>query len=232
MVDGSDDAADDAEDGRHEGDAPEAGGPPAPEGSPGQDRGASRGLPPSPDVVVEAAGACVRFVERALGVRLDFEAETLPVLDHWLRGARADERPEAAALVARAAGAYIGEVVRRRHASWWRVEGGDPSSWRIELRDVFLSFAPVDVARDAMGLDRGPDGELLDVASLDLDDDDREAVSARLAELPRVSDEELRSPSTRVEVVDIAVEAIRQRQAADGAPPLALEPADYGPTVH
>jgi hypothetical protein len=204
------------------------------------DLGASRGLPPSPQTVVDLAASCVRFVQRALGVRLDYRPETLPLLDHWLRGGgqvlregdAGPGRPAATALVAHAAGAYLGEVVRRRHASWWRAEGDDPSAYRIELRDVYLSFNPVDVARDALGLDRGPDGELLEATSLDLDDGDREAVASRLAELPEVTEEEYRAPSTRLEVLDIAVEAIRQKAAADEAPALALEPDDYGPTYH
>lgn len=184
--------------------------------------------------MLDLADACVRFVERAVGVRLDYQAETLPLVDHWLREARAavDTRPETVPLLAHAAGAYIGEVVRRRHAAWWRTDAPDPASWRIELRDVFLSFCPVDVARDALGLDRGVDDEILDATSFDLDEDDREAVAARLAELPPVGEEEYRSPSTRVEVLDIVVDAIRQKHVAEEQPPVALEPEDYLPTVH
>ncbi len=196
--------------------------------------GASPDLPTPPAEVTELAEACIRFVERAVGVRLDFQLETMPLLDHWLREGReaAEARPDTANLLAHAAGAYFGEVVRRRHASWWRVDSSDPGSWRVELRDVFLSFAPADVARDALGLERGPDGEELDVMSFDLDEDDREAVAARLAELPEVGEEEYRAPSTRLEVLDIVVEAIRQKQAIEEQPPLLLEPEDYGPTFH
>jgi hypothetical protein len=97
---------------------------------------------------------------------------------------------------------------------------------------VFLSFCPVDVARDALGLDVGPDDELLEATSFDVDDDDREAVAARLAELPPVDEEEYRAPSTRLEVLDIVVDTIRQKHAAEEQPPLALEPEDYAPTVH
>jgi hypothetical protein len=135
-------------------------------------------------------------------------------------------------LLAHAAGAYFGEVVRRRHASWWRTDEPDPAQYRIELRDVFLSFGPIDVARDALCLDRGPDGEELDISSFDLDDDDRQAVADRLAELPEVGEDEYRAPSTRLEVLDIVVDAVRQRRAAEDATTLPLEPGDYGPTIH
>lgn len=199
------------------------------------DLGASRGLEASPTPILDLAASCVRFVERSVGVRLDYRAETMPLLDHWLKEARAAavERPEAALLLTHAAGAYFGEVVRRRHASWWRAEeGGDPSAFRIELRDVFLSFSPADVARDALQLDRDPDGEPLEVTSYDLDEADRDAVASRLAELPQVSEDEYRAPSTRLEVLDIVVEAIRQVQASEERPALALEPDDYAPTFH
>lgn len=210
-------------------------GPPAPPApAPAAAGGAARSPAAPPREVTDLAEACIRFVERAVGVRLDFQLETMPLLDHWLREGRAaaETRPDTAALLAHAAGAYFGEVVRRRHPSWWRMESSDPATWRIELRDVFLSFAPVDIARDALGLERGPDGEELELSSFDLDEDDREAVAARLSELPEVGEEEYRAPSTRLEVLDIVVEAIRQKQAMEEQPPLALEPEDYGPTVH
>jgi hypothetical protein len=35
--------------------------------------------------VGDLAESCVRFVHEALGLTLDYTAETLPVLDHYLR---------------------------------------------------------------------------------------------------------------------------------------------------
>ena len=112
---------------------------------------ADRRREPPPDRVRDLAEACVRFVERSVGVKLDYEPETLSILDHYLAGARAAaaEKPAAGALVAHAAGAYFGEVVRRRYPSWWRLDGDDPSGWRLELEPVYLSFSPVQIAADA-----------------------------------------------------------------------------------
>ena len=106
----------------------------------------------APERVRDLAEACVRFVERALGVKLDYEPETLPLLDHYLATARAEaeDQPAARVLVAHAAGAYFGEVVRRRYPSWWRAEGNDPGGWRIELENVYLSFSPVELVADAL----------------------------------------------------------------------------------
>src|SRR5262249_46544401 len=86
-----------------------------------------------PALAVELAEACVRFVEAALGVRLDFSAETLPLLDHYVASRREElvAKPETIGLVARAAGAYFGELVRRQFHSFWHAPTDDPSSWEL-----------------------------------------------------------------------------------------------------
>lgn len=182
---------------------------------------------PAPAAIDELAEACVKFVERAVGVRLDYEPETLSILDHYLEQARGagPRRPEALSLVAQAAGAYFGEVVRRRHASWWRTRGEDPTYWQIELEAVYLAFSPVQLMQAALEL---PKGEREGGSGLELTDEDHEAVAARLAELPAVPIEEYFAPTTRLEVIDIAVEAIRARKmGADEDADAAFTPADY-----
>ena len=212
----------------------------------GSVHGASeRVIEPPPDRVRDLAEACVRFVQRAVGVTLDYEPETLPVLDHYVEQARqaAGGRPEAAAVVAHAAGAYFGEVVRRRYPSWWRTEHDDPAAWRIELEPVFLSFRPIQLIADALyrveetkgeGGEGEGEGEGESAAEedageqLEIDDVDREAVTGRLAELPQVSEKEFFAPSTRLEVIDIAIEAIRARRMGEGNEGDAkLGPSDY-----
>lgn len=187
----------------------------------------------SPREILELADACVRFVKRATGVELDFAPETLPVLDHWLRdaGTTAADKEEAKDVVALAAGAYFGELVRRRYACWWRIEHGVTDA-RIEFATMFLAFSPMDMARDALRLssgaassneeDRAPDG-----SGFELDEDDQALVEARLAELPAATTAEFYAPSTRLEVLDIAVDAIRSKRLAEKDPELSLEPADY-----
>lgn len=192
-----------------------------------------RGEPePAPSEVGDLAEACVRFVERALGVRLDYEAETLPLLDHWVAGARdavgaqvETDKPADATIevVGQTAGAYLGEVIRRRHPCWWRTEG-PTSSWRLEFGHAWLVVRPFELVEAALALGLGKEPE---VGAYEVDDDDREAVRRRLAELPEVPIEELVAPSTRLEVLDIVLDAIRARQAAAGVPRLELEPGDY-----
>lgn len=196
-----------------------------------------RAATPPPSVIADLADGCVRHVERSLGVKLDFEPETLPVLDHYIALAREEARskPEVLSVLAHTTGAYLGEVVRRRYPSWWRTDGDDPSEWQIEFESVYLAFSPVRLILEAvLRVGASPDpkepaerlftdsetegqGEGGDeVAQLELEEDDHAAVAARLAELPPVSEEEFYAPSTRVEVIDIAVEAIRARRIAVG----------------
>lgn len=189
----------------------------------------------------------MRHVERSIGVKLDYQPETLPILDHYIGEARAEakSKPEIFSILVQTAGAYLGEVIRRRHASWWRLEGSDPSDWQLELEDVYLAVSPVRLIIDA--LLRGAPGvlsddeqtrdeqdvtggdlEAADISALELEEEDHASVSARLAELPPVPVEEFYAPSTRVEVIDIAVEAIRARRMAEGEEiERKLRPEDY-----
>ncbi len=186
-------------------------------------------VPDVPSAITDLADACVRFVERALGVKLDFTPETLPLLDHYLDAARnaARDKPEPIEVVVESAGAYLGEVVRRRYAAWWRIEP-EIGVAKLQLRSLFLSFSPMDMVRDALSIPAdGAAGVSFDVASFELDEADREAVLARLAELPDVPVEEYYAPSTRVEILDIVIDAVRSRRLAEGDPELELEPDDY-----
>jgi hypothetical protein len=75
-------------------------------------------------------------------------------------------RPPATALVAATAGAYFGEVVRRRLGGSWHLPSADPGSWRLVLPSG-LWFWP---AAMAMATILGPEGD--DEPARDRDDDD------------------------------------------------------------
>ena len=179
----------------------------------------------APPLVAELADACVRFVERALTVRLDFTSDTLSVLDHYVAETRKElaDKPEALGLVARAVGAYFGEVVRRRVPSFWHLPSEDPAGWELQLEPVFLAVQPVAVAYDAIALgdEDGP------TAAFELEDEDRGAVEARLGELPQVGDEEFYSLATRLEVLDIVVDAVKARMMSGGLGDVSFGPSDY-----
>jgi hypothetical protein len=150
--------------------------------------------------------------------------------------------------LANAVGAYLGEVVRRIHRCWWRADGDDPLYWRLEFRDVYLSFAPMQVvlaaltwsaseALDGLALDdEMPDHraetsedalEPTPEPGLQLAPEDREAVRRRLDDLPPVTDEEYHALSTRLEVIDIAVDAIQANLLAEPERRRTYRPEDY-----
>jgi len=180
--------------------------------------------PPPPEKVAELAAACVRFVATRYGAALDFAPETLSFVDHWLREARAEmtERPEAADVVQAAAGAYLGEVIRRAFGGFWVAEG-DHADWRLELERVYCAFNPIGMAREALLLDTADGWH----AHFELDPGEAEAIERRLAALPEAEDDEFYAPSTRFDVVSILFEALRTGMRARGLSDVRFTPEDY-----
>jgi hypothetical protein len=193
--------------------------------------------PTPPESVLELAAACVRFVAASVELEPDFTPETMPLVDHYLREARVAvrQRPETLSLIANAIGVYLGEVVRRTHPCWWNLDGDEPLDWRLEFRDVYLSFAPVQVIMAALVRPGTPPAEkaaddVIDDApepGLQLAPEDRDAVYQRLEDLPPVSEDDYYAPSTRLEVVDIAVAAIRSNLLLHPERDRVHKPADY-----
>lgn len=113
---------------------------------------------PVPPRVREYADQAVTYVRRALGVTLEYDSDTLPLLDHYLRNVP-DGQPATIQLVVATSGAYFGEVVRRRLGGRWEV-GGEDVEWRVVL-PTGLNFAPAGFVAAA-------------IAQADLDDLDSE----------------------------------------------------------
>jgi hypothetical protein len=188
---------------------------------PGPDPDAVADAPPQ---VGELAAACVRFVTTRYGTMLDFQPETLSLLDQWVRDARLElkARPEAADLVQSAAGAYLGEVVRRAFGGRWFAEG-DHAGWRLYLSTVYCAFNPIGMVREAL-LGEPAEGWH---AHFELDPGERDAIEARLAALPPVDEDEFFAPSTRFDVVSIVFEALRDGMRAQGLADVRFTPDDY-----
>ncbi len=178
-----------------------------------------------PGIVIELAANCVRFVLAKVKLELDFKPDTLSLLDHYVAEARSElaARPEALPLTAHAIGAYLGEVVRRTHACWWRIDHHDPGAWRLEFRSVYLAFYPVQVAHAVLTREDDEDG----FSGFELAEGDRAALMARLAELPAVGEDEFFAPSTRLDVLDIAVDALLAQRARSPEPAHPYGPEDY-----
>jgi hypothetical protein len=94
-----------------------------------------------PNRVQEYADRAVEYVRRAVGLTLEYDSDTLPLLDHYLRSVPNDQT-SAVELVALTAGAYFGEVVRRLLGGRWDLTADDETEWRIYL-PTGLNFSPV-----------------------------------------------------------------------------------------
>jgi len=182
-------------------------------------------IAPPPDQIADLARACVDYVKRALNVELDFSAETLPMLDHYLVTRRSDlfDRPDLLQLVARSSGAYFGEVVRRRVPAFWRLPA-NVRDWAVCARPVFLWFNPIGAAHEAIAGSDEHDGpsSVLHVAP-----EYRAAVDQRLANLPPVPEEEYYSLATRLEVIEIAIDELRLQLEKAGYSELEYDEGDY-----
>lgn len=179
-----------------------------------------------PAEILELSENCRRFALAAVGVELDYEVETLPILDAYLRGAGEGirDRPEARPVVTRAVAAYFGEVVRRRLDGFWRYRDDADDPWELCARRALLSLSPLGVVLDILEQSSehdGPTGELR------LSPDDQRIADERLARLPPVSEEEFYLLSTREEVIETVYEALRDALKAEGRESLVFEPEDY-----
>lgn len=177
-----------------------------------------------PGIIAELAAACVRFVATRYGIHLDFSPDTLSLVDQWLRDARSEmaTRPELVELVQGAAGAYLGEVMRRAFGGVWSTEG-EQADWRLYSKRVYLAFNPLGMAREALLLGEAEGWH----AHFELDPGDREEIDARLAALPAAGEDEYYAPSTRYDVVDIVVAALREKMRASGLGDVTFGPDDY-----
>ncbi len=162
---------------------------------------------PPPGAVHELAEQAVDFVRRATGVALDYAAETLPVLDHYLGGVPKD-RTELVGLLATASGAYFGEVVRRRLGGLWDTEGDEPREWRLTVGPG-ITFSPVGVAAEAIAHADSEDGVF------EVPEEDRPAVEAAIDE--DVPEDEYYSLAGRLEVFERIADVLAARRMAPGS---------------
>lgn len=150
---------------------------------------------PVPPRVREYADQAVTYVRRALGVTLEYDSDTLPLLDHYLRSVP-NEQPATIKLVIATSGAYFGEVVRRRLGGRWEASGED-NEWRVVL-PTGLNFSPAGFVASA-------------IAQADLDDLDSELdaparmrpyVQQTLARMGEVSVEDYYSLCGRLDTLE------------------------------
>jgi hypothetical protein len=120
---------------------------------------------PVPVRVREYAEQAVEYVRRAIGLKLEYDSDTLPLLDHYLRSVQGSA-PETMRLVITTAGAYFGEVVRRRLGGRWETNASpallgeaaapygagsinEEAEWRVVL-PTGINFSPLGFAASAI----------------------------------------------------------------------------------
>ncbi len=150
---------------------------------------------PVPTRVREYADQAVAYVRRALGVTLEFDSDTLPLLDHYLRSVPADQAATLK-LVVSTSGAYFGEVVRRRLGGRWDVTG-EEADWRLVL-PTGLNFSPFGFVASAIAQ---ADLEDLD-SEIDAPPRMRPYVQQTLARMGEVSVEDYYSLCGRLDTLE------------------------------
>lgn len=179
-----------------------------------------------PAEIFELAENCRAFAMRAVGVELDYEPETLPVLDLYLEIARKsfEERPELEALLVRTMAAYFGEVTRRVLDGFWLDSSADVHRWQLCFRQAFMSVNPAGLVQDV--LNRGEERPGPDV-SLRFDAGDEAYVVERLERIPAMPDDDYYRLTTRLEALQIAYEAVRDKMRSEGVEGVTYGAEDY-----
>jgi hypothetical protein len=178
----------------------------------------------APDVVSQLAERCVSHVLHRCSVELDYHQDTLGVVDFFVAAVIAEEGEGASLppghhrrvhlihLLAPAVGSYFGETLRRIFPCRWRIDGSDPGNWALEFDEVLLRFNPVGAAAEAFAAERidGWGGSLATVP------EESALLAERLSLSPPVPEDDFYSLTTRLEVVQIAVDWLHCRRSQNG----------------
>ena len=170
------------------------------------------------------ATRCVVHVKNRFGLELDYTSDTLSVLDHFVSGVVADEcegvippvgdrrRSHLIHLLAPTLGAYFGEVIRSQFQARWRFTAREPHRWVLEFEDFFLRLNPAGAAADAIMGETVEDWSGSLVTAPDL----IAPLHERLAMAPPVPEDEFFTFASRLEVIQISGDYLRERANADG----------------
>jgi hypothetical protein len=169
-----------------------------------------------PPRVQEFADQTVRYVYAALQVEITYDSETLPLVDHYLRSVP-ETQGATVALVVSTAGAYFGEVVRRRLGGHWDLGAAEPTGWRLVLPGG-TSIAPAGMV--ASVIVRHDELEDMDTG-FDVPARLQPAAEMALARMSEVSEDEYYSLCGRLDTLEHLQEVLvgfeAERKAAEEA---------------
>ena len=112
----------------------------------------------SPELISDLSEGCIKAVEKSLSLQLDRTQDTLPILDHYLRGAKTDN-PDVLRLTAQMAGAYFGELAATLGPATWKLPDGPDEVPELHFGSIELVIHPVELALEAVleeAVDGGP----------------------------------------------------------------------------
>jgi hypothetical protein len=174
------------------------------------DRGMDEGTPEARAIITPLIATARDYVSRALRLTdaspLDLGEASLAYIDAYTESARTAGplRPEVLDLVARALGAYFGEVVRRRLGGRWEGVGDDAATWVVAVENGPLRVHPVAMAACALA---GGDLAGQD-ASMTTDESYREALAVALERVPPVDAAYFYSLTGRLEMLETACDIL------------------------
>ena len=181
----------------------------------------------APEPIREFAEQAVAYVRRAVGITLEYDSDTLPLLDHYLRNVPPDQAATLNLVIA-TAGAYFGEVVRRRLGGRWEL-GEDGKSWRLWLT-TGLNFSPTGFVAAAIA-----QADLKDLESeFDAPERMRPHIELALARMSDVSFQDYYSVCGRLDTLEhvhevlvaVAAKLLGEQDPSGGADDAADDDAD------
>jgi hypothetical protein len=191
----------------------------------------------APVQIADLAARCLTHVKHRIGMNIDFQVETLGVVDCFMQELLKDEgggvvpppgnerRAYLIHLLGPTIGAYFGEVVRGSFPCRWRVRTENPADWLLEFDVVPLRFNPVGAAVEALA------GQKLDHwnGALATERGEIDSLFERLSIAPPVPEDELFALTTRLEVLQIAQEWLQARRmtGANGEPEIRYYSPEY-----
>jgi hypothetical protein len=149
-----------------------------------------------PREVAEYASRTVEYVRRAVGLVLEYDSDTLPLLDHYL-GTVPAEQPAAVALVVATSGAYFGEVVRRRLGGRWEGTSEEIAEWRVIL-PTGVQFSPAGLVAAAIAREEVEDFD----SGLDAPPRMRPYLAEALARMGEVTEDDFYSLCGRLDTIE------------------------------
>jgi hypothetical protein len=182
----------------------------------------------APAPIDDLAQACVRFVKEALSLALDFEPETLPILDHYARtpAEAGKAREEVRDLLTPALGAYFGEVVRHTMPGVrWHIPADTQNygSYRLEFDSIFLHFNPLGIAKEVLA-----QGEVEESgANFQVLDEARAPLHEALEQSGGVSIDDYYSFTIRFETLELVISVLTALERSTQATPRRFGPEVY-----